>query len=461
MKKIFLTSGIVVCIACPAFAYDTSDVQAGNDACVVGNIGVTEGSTTLLAKWRLDAKRMRLSSNQFDTNNALNTGGASTNDPFFQYTPNLYVSSEEGKVYTLRSGTGGTTNVPAEYDEVTNNTSILTATPAGIEVAFVPHLNLPSGYTNVNNDPMVVSSTAAERQFRGYFLPSATDATSSNDACITRQGVLKIAANSACLTSLSTYDANDNGTGMVWKAMYRKARPTLEFNGVDGVAPSIYGYTFNGWALTENDANNGINLQNGTNNNIYNSDAQTGYVIAQDTDVWGSWTPNSYNVTYSCNGGTGSVADATATFDAPFTWAGNDDTATGTGCKKSGYHFTGWTCTVAAAGTVSGNGKTIISNGGVACAANATNPGECTGQPYSTPVNKWTETDLVNGATIACVANWTANTISIVYNSNSGSAIASNPAWDSCTYDGALTLPTEPTRAGYTFDGWEVVSNNP
>lgn len=48
-------------------------------------------------------------------------------------------------------------------------------------------------------------------------------------------------------------------------------------------------------------------------------------------------------------------------------------------------------------------------------------------------------------------ANWQANTINITWY-NGDSQVASN----SCTYGGALTIPSAPSKTGYTFKGWRV-----
>jgi len=54
-------------------------------------------------------------------------------------------------------------------------------------------------------------------------------------------------------------------------------------------------------------------------------------------------------------------------------------------------------------------------------------------------------------------ADWTANTITLNwYNDNTKITPANNTA-NSCTYDGSITLPSnEPTKTGYTFDGWQL-----
>ena len=56
-------------------------------------------------------------------------------------------------------------------------------------------------------------------------------------------------------------------------------------------------------------------------------------------------------------------------------------------------------------------------------------------------------------------ARWTANTIILNWQPGDDAtftAPAQNDAAYSCEYDGGITLPTAPTRSGYTFGGWRV-----
>ena len=56
-----------------------------------------------------------------------------------------------------------------------------------------------------------------------------------------------------------------------------------------------------------------------------------------------------------------------------------------------------------------------------------------------------------NNSTANVEANWNANTININWY-NGDTRVAQN----TCTYDGSITLPTEPTKPGYTFSGWRL-----
>jgi uncharacterized repeat protein (TIGR02543 family) len=59
-------------------------------------------------------------------------------------------------------------------------------------------------------------------------------------------------------------------------------------------------------------------------------------------------------------------------------------------------------------------------------------------------------TSYVFSASTTIYAQWTINTYTVTFNSQSGSAVSSQ----SVTHGGKATEPSEPTREGYTFGGW-------
>lgn len=222
---------------------------------------------------------------------------------------------------------------------------------------------------------------------------------------------------------------------------------------------SIYGYHFDttqGWlsdrTIYGSTADNTTSVQ-------YVPETSLGarYNVSNDTILTAKWAPDTYTVTYNCGTGLGSPngdASVTATYDAAFTWKDNSDASD---CHKQGYYFTGWTCTVAAAATTNNTAKTLITNGGVSCSGHV-----CTGTAYAGEYdssdsnaqapNYWNVAYLNNGAAISCAAQYAANTITLHYDSDGGSAVADGE----CVYDSSITLPANPTKTGYTFAGWEV-----
>ena len=108
------------------------------------------------------------------------------------------------------------------------------------------------------------------------------------------------------------------------------------------------------------------------------------------------WTVNQYTITFDSDGGS-PVADITLPYGSSVT-APTDPT-------KAGYTFAGWSPAV----------------------------------PATMPLN---------GATLT--AQWTVNQYTITFNSDGGTDV--DPITQD--YGSAVTAPTDPTKAGYTFAGW-------
>ena len=74
-----------------------------------------------------------------------------------------------------------------------------------------------------------------------------------------------------------------------------------------------------------------------------------------------------------------------------------------------------------------------------------------TGVGGSTTCDSATLGQSENNSTANVEADWTANTININWY-NGDNVVSTN----TCTYDGTITLPTQPTKTGYTFAGWKL-----
>ncbi len=98
------------------------------------------------------------------------------------------------------------------------------------------------------------------------------------------------------------------------------------------------------------------------------------------------------------------------------------------------------------------------------CPAFATDPtgipADNNGHAYNDPTNNCIVDVLgVDSGSASLQADWDPNEITITWNGNNGTAAGGGtyaPANTTCSYDGDVTLPTPPTRLGYTFAGWEV-----
>ncbi len=117
-------------------------------------------------------------------------------------------------------------------------------------------------------------------------------------------------------------------------------------------------------------------------------------------------------VTFDANGGTGSMSNQSASTATALT--NNSFT-------RAGYNFAGWN-------TIAGGGGTAYANGA--------------SFPFT--------------ANTTLYAQWTANTLTVTYDSQGGSAITAG----STTTGGTIaSSPGTPTRAGYTFNGWFAASS--
>jgi len=185
------------------------------------------------------------------------------------------------------------------------------------------------------------------------------------------------------------------------------------------------GYTFRGWSTSENPTvtkeGNVYTVANAWN-------GETPWHRLADLTVYAAYTANQYTLTYDCGTATGGD-DQTKTiggtaptggsyaYDSEVTLA-----TTAENCALTGYTFVRWNCT--------------------GDAVNDANTGKYT----------WTQAN-----DITCTAEWTANNIAISwYRDSVANGVTTPMESNQCTYDGAITLPTQPSKTGYTFQGWKI-----
>ena len=198
----------------------------------------------------------------------------------------------------------------------------------------------------------------------------------------------------------ATYDPNGgsyNGTteASTNQGTYETAYSVGVLDGTAIDNPTRTGYVFAGWKCD-------------ANGSTYNSGDSLNWSFAKNIKFTAQWTPITYTVEYNSNGGRGTTASSTHTYDVAknLTACGFTNGATvtydfngGTGNPNSATvsaSFAGW--------AISPDGEPIYSNG-------------------QSVKNLTSE----NGGTVTLYAKWT---------------------------DGKLTLPDNPTRTGYTFSGW-------
>ncbi len=234
--------------------------------------------------------------------------------------------------------------------------------------------------------------------------------------------------------------------------------------------PVKEGYSFAGW-YKETDCTA-----------VWNFDSD---IVSADITLYAKWSVNSYTVTFNTNGGseiTSVSADHGSKLTAP------------TAPTKTGYGFDGWykeealtsawdfdKDTVTAAVTLYAKwkaGSFTISyelNGGINAEANPANYTiETADITLAAPSRTgytfggWFEKEDLSGDAVSTIAKgssgdkkvyakWTAVTYNIVYELNSGTNAAANPAAYT-TETNTITL-SAPSRTGYTFGGWFTASD--
>lgn len=434
MKKLFLTSGVIACMACPAFATQNpsfSSITSGtaNDDCVYDEIGSYSDSATLYAIWQNDIGVITL-----DDNSTNYFGGAYTTQGD-RHT--LYGSSTA--VFTTQTGQG-TTQDPYEYSgnvygptaaQSANTTAstVVSSTPVGKQVTLTfdmgnDYVNNTlngtggTGGTSTTNYNDQADTTSDYLPFGGFY--SQPQDSSSPVQYIDDQGVLTDAG----------YNAATTATTQTWLAHY-----DCKTFGLPSTDPSRTGYTFAGWW-----------------DSTYSTQITTPQCIEEDATLYAKWTADESTVTYTCG-----IAQGTSDFATGHSVTGSsgaNDTATFTydhqfylpttegNCQLPGYHFTGWDCGSDLAGQ-SGNGVYTVSNGTVS--------GD--GGLFK----------ITGNTPITCAATWEANDIAITWDGNHATSFTAptpgSAGAGTCSYDGDVTLPNEPQRNGYLFQGWSVSEN--
>jgi len=175
------------------------------------------------------------------------------------------------------------------------------------------------------------------------------------------------------------------------------------------------GYTFAGWATSAGGAkayNDGESVINLT-------------ATAHDTvTLYAVWTINNYTVNYNTDGGT----PATIAAKTGVKWS-DTNLLPASNPTKAGFTFAGWNV------TAGGSGTNVSNN--AAYGSLATN-------------------DSITSITLT--AQWTAKTYTVNYNTDGGTP-ATIAAKTSVKWGDANLLPaSNPTKAGFTFAGWNVTA---
>lgn len=406
MKKLFLTSGLILCMACPAFAVQNGVIEGevanpNADECVQSVLGTDVGPATLEAIWNADS---------YDV----------------IYAPGLH-------------GTGGATYT----DGVTYDQNYTVLAPTAVSTPVVAH----TGYTFTTwNDGTADRATGyayspyhtagdltLTAQYRAHV------ATITLDDKLYRNGAgTDIVGGQAATTASSPTPVYTRYDDHVYTDSTRETQMTGNFT-----VPTLTGYTFGGFYT----AQNGGGTQKIAANGSFTESDLTNLTATDNGSetLYAKWTAIGATLTYSCGTKpaaasaqsitTGTLPSSQAlTYDVAYSLtapSGSGNTAGNTECALPGWHFTTWDCT-----------------GGVALNNAVGSQGAYNG----------------TATAVTCTPHWVQNTISLTWDDQGADITSVGGTTNTCTYDEGIAIPTvEPEKTGYTFGGWEVQtqSQNP
>nr|WP_270449412.1 InlB B-repeat-containing protein [Bifidobacterium adolescentis] len=225
--------------------------------------------------------------------------------------------------------------------------------------------------------------------------------------------------------------------------------------------PTRAGHTFQGW-YTSRDGGARYDFN------------QT---VTGDVTLYAHWSVNSYTLAFDGNGGKASESSRTVQYGSQY---GSLPTAT-----RTGHTFQGWytaksggtkvspSTTMGAANTTlyahwSVNAYTLAFDGNGGKASESSRKVQYGNQYGTLPTatrtgyafqgwytarsdgSQVSSSTTMEAANTTVYAHWTVNTYTVSFDSNGGSAVASQ----SVRYGSKATQPANPTRAGHTFQGW-------
>ena len=226
--------------------------------------------------------------------------------------------------------------------------------------------------------------------------------------------------------------------------------------------PTRAGHTFQGWYTAKS---GGTKVSPSTT------------MGAANTTLYAHWSVNAYTLAFDGNGGKASESSRTVQYGSQY---GSLPTAT-----RTGHTFQGWytaksggtkvspSTTMGAANTTlyahwSVNAYTLAFDGNGGKASESSRKVQYGNQYGTLPTatrtgyafqgwytarsdgSQVSSSTTMEAANTTVYAHWTVNTYTVSFDSNGGSAVASQ----SVRYGSKATQPANPTRAGHTFQGW-------
>jgi uncharacterized repeat protein (TIGR02543 family) len=301
---------------------------------------------------------------------------------------------------TVLSATGYTTSSNVTLYAIWTIKTINVTYSAGVAGSSAPSVTLPANTSGTFGANITIGSTNAKTPDNNYTFAGWSDGStiySSGDAY--RLGVNAVTLTAQWVAIYAVRYSTSGGTLAAGDEAYDAQcinDPTLHKctdaqSITSNSAPTRTGYDFAGW---KDQSNNSIPT------------AGLWSISATSYLAFATWTAVNYHITYSAAGGTSPPTESDQNIGALITVK--------SGITRTGYTFLGWST----GGVTYGPGASI----------------------------------QVGAADIAFTAEWSANNYNVTYDLAGGTSAV--PASEIKSYQASVTLPSAPTRSGYTFNNW-------
>ena len=406
MKKLFLTSGLVLCMTGQAYAstdISYTDPSYGSSGCTYPYLDTYDADSSLEAKWSANPYTITL-------NPHTDTHGSTTGAPTTLYTiygTAVYRDSNRTEAMST-SANGLTTNPTGKTYTLTLNTNVTTASSGGMNAVHTDSEVTAATGTKA-------ASTTAQMDFNGYWT-AASGGTESTDQYIDANGKITDAGITAGI------GVANNSTS--WHAQYT-------CNNAATYTPALTGYEFAGWYDAANDGN-----------------LVSDFCLTGNKTVYAHWTAThcniSYNPTTHSATPSASAISSQTTYDSAYTIPDNAVTLS---TAADGYTFIGWTTDSTPSVTRTGAMAGTVAH------------------PWTwTDGTAWTSTSCPT-----VYAAYIANQYDVIYNKGAHAAATANNYTHTAgaTYAENYTIPStgdagtgvagaSTAISGYTFRGWSL-----
>ncbi len=481
MKKAFLTSGIILCMAAQT-AYADLGSSATSASCVESTLGVDDGAASFEAKWKpaisgqiaLDSKIYKNSS---DTSGTAASTAAAPTPLYSAYDYSMYKTAQPTDAnYTTTNKITAITTAPVKagyvFEGFYTTKQYAESLASGTKV-----INTNKSFTS--DATKQVTSPNGTATWYARWSPFISDAITLNSSMYKQSGASAVSATTAA-TPATVYSAYDYA---IYNTQPTSSNYTASTNKITAVtAPTLTGYTFDGFYTTQQYVNAAVSGTRTTHSDGEFTDNGKKQRTSSGASTWyARWTPNISNAitlnnkiyattsTTDANAITPTTAGTTTAYSAydyalysskptSSTYLTATQLSTITKPAMTGYTFLGY-CSTKQPLDLTANG------------ANCVNSGTLMINGSGTPQTAGKQKITANNGTDTWFARWRANQYLVTYaKGQAGNHVEGDgntyitgtaPEAENATFGTEYMMKQNGDLAapGYDFAGWESQIN--